>query len=98
MLLGRILFYFNRTGVIFPQKVLYRIQLMLAHISQAPSIVVPIAAEGIVYQVLGVGSVWGRSEQSVIIQFLRYRFRLKVGSSYPVEFPVESCKPAHGDF
>src|SRR5690606_20740061 len=90
MLLGGVDFNFHRAGVIFFQKILDRVEVVLAHIPQTTSIIVPIAPERGVGAVFAIGLPGRRSEPHVVIEGLWNGLGLEVGQATPLELPIEA--------
>ena len=59
----------HRAGVVFAQDVLHGINVVLAHVAQAATVVIPVTPEGAVYAVRMVGLELGWPEPHVVIQF-----------------------------
>ena len=77
-------------GVVLAQQVLYGVHVVLAHVRQAASVVVPVTAERAVDTVFVVGLVRRRAEPHVVIQFGRNGLRREVLLPHPEEFPGEA--------
>src|SRR5664280_616770 len=94
MLLRCIYFNENRTGIILSEHILNRIKIVLTHIAQATSIIIPIASEFCMYSLRVIRLVWCRTKPEVVIQLRRDRHWLKIIKTAPVEFPVVTCYAA----
>ena len=90
VLLWSIHFHLYRVGIVLAQDVLHGVDIVLTHIAEAASVVVPIAAEGGVHAMTVVGLIWSRAEPHIVVEFLRHRFGHQVLLAHPVEFPSKS--------
>ncbi len=90
MLLGCIYIYLDRTGVVLVEQVLYRIEVVLTHIAEAPTVVIPVSPERLVDAVRVIRLAGCRTQPHIVVELGRYRFRFEVGPAAPVELPVES--------
>jgi hypothetical protein len=87
-----------RTCFIFTKQVLNRIKIMLAHIAQAPSVVIPVSSEFCMNSFWIVWLEWRRTKPEVIVEFSGNRLWLQVIKTTPVEFPVVPRNSAYSDF
>lgn len=81
---------FHRAFVVLAEDVLHGVEVMLAHVSQSTSIVVPITAEGPVHAVRVVRLVRGRPEPEVVIEFRWDGLGCQVGAADPIKLPIEA--------
>ena len=90
VLLRSIYLHFDRVGIVLTQDVLYRVDVVLAHIAQTTAVVIPITTESGMYTMRVVWLVRSRAQPHVIIQFGRNRFRSQVFLAYPEELPSKA--------
>src|SRR5690606_7707354 len=90
VLLGCVHFHLHGAGMVLAQKVLDRIEVMLAHVTQTSAVVIPITTEGAMYPMSVVRSVWSGPQPTVIIQFCGDWLWLKIRTAHPEEFPVKA--------
>ncbi len=95
MLLRSIDLNIDRTCIVFSKQVLDRIEIMLSHITQSSSVVIPVTSEFGVHPFRIVWFEWSRAEPEIIIQLFRNRHWLKLVETAPVEFPVETGYAAY---
>src|SRR5690606_35407185 len=97
MLLRCIHLHTDGACMVFPEEILNRVEIVLTHITQSATVVIPITAEGPVDPMLIVRLVGCWTEPFFVIKLGGYRFRLQICSSYPEKLPVKSGMSAHGD-
>ena len=68
MLLRGIDLDFHRESAVFPENILYRIDIMLAHITEPSPVIVPVSAECLVHTVRVVRLVRSRTEPEIVVQ------------------------------
>ena len=90
MLLRRIDLDLYRIVVVLAEDVLYRIDVVLTHITESAAVIVPVAAEGIMGTMPVVWLVRSRAEPHVIVEFGRNRLRNEILLSCPEELPCEA--------
>src|SRR5690554_3274663 len=96
MLLRCVHLHFHGAGVVLAQHVLHRVDIVLTHITQATTVIIPVSTEGLMHAVCVVRFVWCRPEPHVIVQLLRNRLWFQMRFPNPVELPVESGMLADG--
>ena len=97
MLLWGINFHFHREFIVLAQHILYRIQIVLTHIRQTTTIVIPISAESLVCTMYIIGFVGSRTQPHIIVKFLGNRLLSKVILTHPEELPGETCGTRYGN-
>ena len=68
MLLGSVHFHLDREVVVLAEEILYRVDIVLSHVGQSASVIVPVSAECLVDTVRIVRLVWCRPEPHVIVE------------------------------
>ncbi len=69
MLLRGIDLHFYRAGMILIENILYRVNVVLAHVAQSASVIIPVSPEGTVYTVLVVRFFGSRPEPHLVVEF-----------------------------
>src|SRR5690606_32626134 len=67
VLLRGIHFDRNRTFIIFIQKILYRVDIMLPHITQSTAVVIPVSSKCSMYAVVAIGLIGGRPQPHLVV-------------------------------
>src|SRR5690606_37143987 len=98
MLLRRVHFHTDRTGIILFKQVLDRIHIMLPHITEASPVVVPVSTKISVYSLFIIRFERRRAQPHIIIKLFRNLLRFQVGFTTPVAFPIEARSSTDGGF
>ena len=97
MLLRCVNLHLYRESIVFPEYVLNRIYIVLAHITEPAAVVVPVSTESLVDTVRVVRLVRSRAEPEIIVQTGRDRLRDQVLLPCPVELPCKTCRSGNAD-
>ena len=97
MLLRSIHLNLDGRRIVLAENVLHGVEIVLAHIAQTTTVVVPVAAEGLVGTVDVVGLEGSRTEPHVVVKLCRDGFGLQVLLAHPEEFPGEARSTADGN-
>ena len=69
---------------------LHRVEVVLPHVGEAPTVVIPVATKGAVGAVSGVGLVGGWTQPGVVVEVVGHRLRGQLRFSGPVHLPGEA--------
>ena len=97
MLRGSVHLHLHGEGVVLAQDILHGVDVMLAHVSQAAGLIVPVPAEGRMHPVRMIGLVRGGAQPQVVVQFGRNGLGGEVGAAGPVELPGKTRRARNAD-
>ena len=97
MLLRSVDFDLDWELVILTENVLNGVDVVLTHVCQTATIIVKVAAEGLVGTMDIVGLEGSRAEPEVVVEFFGNGLNLEVFLTYPEEFPCETCCSGYSD-
>jgi hypothetical protein len=92
MLLRSIDLHLYREVVILSENILYRVDIVLSHISETATVIIPIATESIMSTMSVIWLIRSWSEPEVIVKSRRDRLRNEILLSSPEELPCEACR------
>src|SRR5690625_5003395 len=98
MLLRRIYFYTDGACIIFVEEILNRIHMVLTHIAQSTSVIIPVSPEVRMNPIFCVWFILLRAQPHSIILFFRYRLWASIGFSTPGMLPVNYGRTADRHF